>query len=358
MKICRFSPMVCAGMLGLFAAGMAPVFAETGDVAVQPEQRAPAGLPVILEAWSYGFHGSPVFADLGIELDSLDSMIEARQIESAGGGALYLVVTFDQPMAPGVQAVSANPAIPGITATGDGSNDIVVYFPVMAPMDETCYLVDLAGSMSTAGGIVAEKTDFCVCYNEADVDRDGVVTLHDRTVVLGDSGKRADQASTILSDIDRSGTVTTLDANIVLSSSNYGHSPAPCPALDCNNNGIPDDDEIAGGIAADCNHNRVPDECDLDGESKDYFPDFPSGDGIPDECCLGTPAPDLNGDGDVDLRDYSLLILSTGQVAGSINFDANFECVGCERGCADFNEDGVVDDGDLALFVDAITGPL
>ncbi|UCG16714.1 MAG: SBBP repeat-containing protein, partial [Phycisphaerales bacterium] len=31
---------------------------------------------------------------------------------------------------------------------------------------------------------------------------------------------------------------------------------------DCNNNGIPDDQEIAGGTSADCNANGVPDECE------------------------------------------------------------------------------------------------
>jgi hypothetical protein len=49
---------------------------------------------------------------------------------------------------------------------------------------------------------------------------------------------------------------------------------------DCNNNRVPDDQEIAGGTSADCNHNGAPDECDLAlGFSQDL-----DRNGIPDEC--------------------------------------------------------------------------
>ncbi len=49
---------------------------------------------------------------------------------------------------------------------------------------------------------------------------------------------------------------------------------------DCNSNGIPDDEDIAGGTSADCNTNAIPDECDIaDGTSLDV-----NGNGVPDEC--------------------------------------------------------------------------
>jgi hypothetical protein len=49
---------------------------------------------------------------------------------------------------------------------------------------------------------------------------------------------------------------------------------------DCNNNRVPDDQEIAGGTSADCNHNGAPDECDIAlGFSQDL-----DRNGIPDEC--------------------------------------------------------------------------
>ncbi len=53
-------------------------------------------------------------------------------------------------------------------------------------------------------------------------------------------------------------------------------------ALDCNENGIPDVDDIADGTSHDCNDNGWPDECDITwGFSIDA-----NGDGIPDECCI------------------------------------------------------------------------
>jgi len=52
---------------------------------------------------------------------------------------------------------------------------------------------------------------------------------------------------------------------------------------DCNDNGVPDECDIAAGTSEDCNGNAIPDECDIgDGTSEDCQPD-----GIPDECQLG-----------------------------------------------------------------------
>jgi hypothetical protein len=49
---------------------------------------------------------------------------------------------------------------------------------------------------------------------------------------------------------------------------------------DCNNNGLPDACDIAGGTSEDCQPNVVPDECDIaEGTSQDA-----NEDGIPDEC--------------------------------------------------------------------------
>jgi hypothetical protein len=81
------------------------------------------------------------------------------------------------------------------------------------------------------------------------------------------------------------------------------------------------------------------------------------GDGILDECCLSTPSPDLDGDGDVDLTDYSFLITCAGDVAGAATTTGAGTCVGCECGCADFNGDGVVDPVDVAIFKLFVTGP-
>ena len=62
--------------------------------------------------------------------------------------------------------------------------------------------------------------------------------------------------------------------------------------VDCNGNGIPDDQDIASGTSEDCDGNLVPDECDPDGD----------GDGIIDACdnCPQTSNPgQANTDADL-----------------------------------------------------------
>lgn len=61
--------------------------------------------------------------------------------------------------------------------------------------------------------------------------------------------------------------------------------------VDCNNNGVPDYLDIAGGTSADCNGNFVPDECDLAGGLGTDC----NSNGILDECepdCNGNQTPD------------------------------------------------------------------
>jgi len=56
----------------------------------------------------------------------------------------------------------------------------------------------------------------------------------------------------------------------------------PCVPSDCNENGSPDQCEIAFGSAADCNRNQTPDGCDI---ASGFSPDCQD-DGVPDECQL------------------------------------------------------------------------
>jgi hypothetical protein len=76
---------------------------------------------------------------------------------------------------------------------------------------------------------------------------------------------------------------------------------------DCNGNGVPDDCDIADGTSPDCNENGIPDECDvppLCDPGAECFPDPCSydvdGNGVPDEC-----QEDCNGNGILDLCDIS-----------------------------------------------------
>lgn len=81
--------------------------------------------------------------------------------------------------------------------------------------------------------------------------------------------------------------------------------------LDCNNNGIPDNVDIANGTSQDCNANGIPDECDLaKGTSVDCDLN-----GVPDEC-----DPDANDNG---LPDACELSGATG-LAGTYNDNMDF----------------------------------
>jgi hypothetical protein len=99
---------------------------------------------------------------------------------------------------------------------------------------------------------------------------------------------------------------------------------------DCNDNGICDEQDIAGGTSTDCNSNEVPDECDIaDGTSRDV-----NNDGVPDECQPCVIA-DLTGDGAVGILDLLVLLALWGS-AGPLG---------------DINADGVVGISDLLILL-------
>ena len=69
-------------------------------------------------------------------------------------------------------------------------------------------------------------------------------------------------------------------------------STGPLNCKDCNDNSLPDTDDINAGTSLDCNTNGVPDECEIAaGTSLDCDTN-----GVPDEC-----QPDCDGDGAPDV---------------------------------------------------------
>jgi len=132
---------------------------------------------------------------------------------------------------------------------------------------------------------------------------------------------------------------------------------------DCNNNGIPDDVDIAEGTSQDCNYNTLPDECDLsEGTSDDC-----NVNNTPDEC-----EPDADDDGTIDECDGCPLDanktapgvcgcgLPDDDSDGDTVLDCNDICPGfddgtdtdtdgvpdgCDR-CEGFDDHGPDDDGD------------
>jgi hypothetical protein len=135
---------------------------------------------------------------------------------------------------------------------------------------------------------------------------------------------------------------------------------------DCNENGIPDECDIALGLSDDCNQNGIPDECDIAaGTSADI-----NGNGIPDECetdCNenGIPdeweileglAPDCNQNGipdECDIADGTSLDVNDNGIPDECEIDCNEngipDCWEILQGLApDCNQNGIPDECDIA----------
>ena len=100
---------------------------------------------------------------------------------------------------------------------------------------------------------------------------------------------------------------------------------------DCNGSGLNDACDILIGTGQDCNDNKIPDACDIaGGQSIDD-----DGNGVPDECECSA---DFDGDGDVDAADLADLLAAWGPNT-------------CHP--ADINGDHQVDSFDLGLLLSA-----
>ena len=83
----------------------------------------------------------------------------------------------------------------------------------------------------------------------------------------------------------------------VLSASRSDNKIAWCENLmsppDCNNNGVPDVEDLNSGTSQDCNANGIPDECEIaNGTESDC-----NGNGVPDSCDIAAGATDCDADG-------------------------------------------------------------
>ena len=181
---------------------------------------------LVTGAWSCGFHAGASNQDLCIDVFG-GPPVEPRMIDAVT--RVYLVVETERSMT--TATVTTVPAIAGVSATADGSNEILVSFPMAAPTDETCYAFDFAGSMAVDGSVEPVGNDFCVCYLEGDVDRSGEVNAGDRNRVVSPANfwLDPDEALEITADVDRSGTINAGDRNMVTGAQNFWHTASPCP---------------------------------------------------------------------------------------------------------------------------------
>jgi hypothetical protein len=119
----------------------------------------------------------------------------------------------------------------------------------------------------------------------------------------------------------------------------------PFPGPDCNCNGIPDPDDIAGGTSQDCNANGIPDECDIWNSTSDDE----NSNGVPDECEIFTG--DTNCDGTINFGDINPFVL---MLTATWTWHQNYP--DCLLLNGDINHDGTVNFGDINPFVALLTG--
>ena len=117
-------------------------------------------------------------------------------------------------------------------------------------------------------------------------------------------------------------------------------------SIDCNGNGIPDACDLADRTSEDCNRNGIPDECDLDCNANGVPDDCDianganfdcDGNGVPDDC--KSLVGDLSGDGVVGTTDLLVLLSFWGS------------CDDCDKCYADIDCDCTVGSFDLILLL-------
>ncbi len=117
-------------------------------------------------------------------------------------------------------------------------------------------------------------------------------------------------------------------------------------SIDCNGNGVPDVCDLANGTSDDCNRNGIPDECEIDCNANGVPDDCDiangasfdcDGNGVPDDC--KSLVGDLSGDGVVGTTDLLVLLSFWGS------------CDDCDKCYADIDCDCTVGAADLILLL-------
>ncbi len=86
------------------------------------------------------------------------------------------------------------------------------------------------------------------------------------------------------------------------------------PITDCNGNGVPDSQDIAGGTSQDCNANLIPDECDISGGASEDYDGGPTGiraagDLFFNTSCFGCHGPSGTGGTGPNIRNKSRTVI-------------------------------------------------
>ena len=184
----------------------------------------------------------------------------------------------------------------------------------------------------------AGEIDLWTCNSDYDTD----LSIHttDGTVVVCDGDSGDDEASDGCVQY-ASRIITELSAGEYVvrvggwqgATGNYVLTSSFSNELDCNGNGRPDDEDIAGGVSEDCNGSMIPDECEIDATTDcdgnsildecETLPDCDD-DGVPDCEAIAGGAEDCDANGIPDSCDesggtvvLSELMVDTGALNGT-----------------------------------------
>jgi hypothetical protein len=182
------------GFANTLAANTGPVFpvnAATVTIDATPFTITVGGGPGALDftgvvsTGNHNANGSFAGGNLDITVDAADGaaksgLIEPRQFSAAGN--LSIRVDFGEAIVSG--SVISNPALANLVATPNGSSLDITFDP---PANGTCYSFNINGTASASNAVDegngSSDEDFCVCYQEGDINFDSFVNLGDRGVV-------------------------------------------------------------------------------------------------------------------------------------------------------------------------------
>ncbi len=276
-------------------------------------------------AFQWQFDGSGDFVDLGDDANTsgaTSSILSLTAIDAARAGQYRCVVSgaCGDPLSTEPAMLTIGAAAQVVSQPEDRSvcPGVTVNFEVEATGTDLTY----QWQFSSEGGGQAFVDLF-------DGDHIGGATSPTLTV------------SSVTTEHDgeyRCGIIATCAPGVATSSAVLDVTAGEC---DCNDNGIPDFEDITQGTSQDCNENGMPDECDIDaGVSEDC-----DGNTIPDECDLLGGALDCNEN---DVPD-------TCDLAGGESQDCNEDGVPdeCQLDGNDCNGNGVPDECDPPYVADA-----
>ncbi len=151
---------------------------------------------------------------------------------------------------------------------------------------------------------------------EFDVDGNDVIEISDfnEMVLCAGSGVKANHPCAI-HDVDQDGDIDSNDFDVFMTVF------SGTTINDCNNNGIADMQDIFDGSSFDGNGNAIPDECetciaDTNSDSLVDYMDF-SQMLIQWGPCPAPCMSDFDGNGDVNVQDFTILLINFGNTCGS-----------------------------------------